>query len=142
MNKKLLISLSIIGVVAVVAIGATIAYFNDVETSTGNIFVAGTMDLKVDHLAQTYNTIDCKTCSANIKSDTSDMVVSTVDGDDPVQMPHAAVAVSQPNSAWTVTNDILGATWIWATDPVTAHDAGDINVYYTFRKTFEWFSQN
>jgi len=139
MNKKILISLSVIGLVAAVAIGGTIAYFNDTETSTGNIFVAGSIDLKVDHLAQTYNTIDCKTCSATIKSDTSDMVVSTVGGDDPVPMPHAAVAVSQPNSAWTVTNDIPGATWIWATDPVTTHDAGNVDVYYTFRKTFEWY---
>ena len=57
--KKILISLSIIGVVAVIAIGATIAYFNDTETSTGNILVAGTMDLKVDHLYAMYNENDC-----------------------------------------------------------------------------------
>jgi len=137
--RKILISLSIIGVVAAIAIGATIAYFNDVETSTGNIFTAGTMDLKVDHLAQTYNDVDCKTCSVEIKSDTTNQVVSTVDGDDPVLFPHAAVQVSSPNPAWTVTGDIPDATWIWATDPVTVHDAGNVNVYYTFQKTFEWW---
>ncbi len=57
--KKILISLSIIGVVAVVAIGATIAYFNDTETSTGNILVAGTMDLKVDHGKAYYDGMVC-----------------------------------------------------------------------------------
>jgi len=139
MNKKILISLSVIGVVAAIAIGGTIAYFNDTETSTGNIFVAGALDLKVNHVLQTYNDVYCKTCSVEIKSDTSNTVVSTVDGDDPVSMPHAAVAVSSPHPAWTVTGDIPEATWIWATDPTTAHDAGNINVYYTFEKTFEWW---
>lgn len=46
--KKILVSLSIIGVVAVVAIGATVAYFGDTETSTGNTMTAGTLDLKID----------------------------------------------------------------------------------------------
>jgi predicted ribosomally synthesized peptide with SipW-like signal peptide len=59
MNKKLLISLSIIGVVAAVATGVTIALFNDTETSTGNIFTAGTIDLKVDHILATYNGEPC-----------------------------------------------------------------------------------
>jgi len=44
--KKILVSLSVIGVVAVIAIGATIAYFNDVETSAGNTMTAGTLDLE------------------------------------------------------------------------------------------------
>ena len=57
--KKILISLSIIGVVGAAVIGFTIAYFNDTETSTGNIFVAGTMDLKVDHKYAMYNGNDC-----------------------------------------------------------------------------------
>jgi len=48
MNKKILISLSVIGVVAAIAIGGTIAYFSDTETSTGNTFTAGELDLIVD----------------------------------------------------------------------------------------------
>ena len=48
MNKKILISLAVIGVVAAIAIGGTIAYFSDTETSTGNTFTAGSIDLKVD----------------------------------------------------------------------------------------------
>jgi len=49
MNKKILISLSIIGVVAALAVGGTIAYFSDTETSTGNTFTAGVLDLKIDN---------------------------------------------------------------------------------------------
>jgi len=49
MNKRLIISLSVIGIVAAIAIGGTIAYFNDVETSSGNTFTAGAIDLKVDN---------------------------------------------------------------------------------------------
>ncbi|MBZ9577837.1 SipW-dependent-type signal peptide-containing protein [Patescibacteria group bacterium] len=45
--KKILVSLSIIGVVAAVVIGATSAYFSDTETSTGNTLTAGTLDLQV-----------------------------------------------------------------------------------------------
>ncbi len=46
--KKILTSLSIIGLVAAMAIGATMAYFQDTETSAGNTFTAGTVDLKID----------------------------------------------------------------------------------------------
>lgn len=43
--KKIVLSLSVIAVVAVVAVGATRAFFSDTETSTGNIFTAGTIDI-------------------------------------------------------------------------------------------------
>ncbi len=46
--KKILISLAIIGVVAAIAVGATVAYFSDTETSTGNTISAGTIDISVD----------------------------------------------------------------------------------------------
>jgi predicted ribosomally synthesized peptide with SipW-like signal peptide len=49
MNKKIVISLSVIGVVAAIAIGGTVAYFSDTETSTGNTFTAGSLDLTVDN---------------------------------------------------------------------------------------------
>ena len=47
--KKILISLSIIAVVAVVSIGITSAYFTDTETSENNTMAAGTMDLNIDN---------------------------------------------------------------------------------------------
>ena len=54
MNKKILISLSVVVVVAAVAVGATTAFFSDTETSTGNTFTAGAIDLTVDS-EQHYN---------------------------------------------------------------------------------------
>lgn len=48
MNKKILVSLSVIGAVAAIAVGGTIAYFSDTETSTGNTFTAGTIDIAID----------------------------------------------------------------------------------------------
>jgi len=48
MNTKILLSLSVIAAVVAIAIGGTVAYFSDVETSTGNTFTAGTLDLAID----------------------------------------------------------------------------------------------
>lgn len=48
MNKKILISLITIGVISIIAVGGTVAYFSDTETSSGNTFSAGTLDLEVD----------------------------------------------------------------------------------------------
>ena len=47
MNKRVLSSVLVIAVVAVMVGGATLAYFTDTETSSGNTFTAGTLDLKV-----------------------------------------------------------------------------------------------
>jgi len=56
--KKIIISLSIISAVAALAIVGTVAYFSDTETSTGNTFTAGSVDLKVDS-TQHYNNAVC-----------------------------------------------------------------------------------
>lgn len=57
--KKIIISLSVIGAVAAIVIGATGAFFSDTETSSGNVFTAGTLDLKVDHLFASYDGNQC-----------------------------------------------------------------------------------
>jgi len=46
--KKILISLMTLVVVAGMIGGGAFAYFSDTETSTGNTFTAGTLDLKID----------------------------------------------------------------------------------------------
>jgi len=46
--KKIIISLSIMAMVAGVVIGATSAYFSDTETASGNTITAGTIDIKVN----------------------------------------------------------------------------------------------
>lgn len=47
--KKILLSLSIIAFVGAIAIGATGAFFSDTETSSGNTFSAGAIDLGIDN---------------------------------------------------------------------------------------------
>ena len=47
MNKILLSSVVVVAAAAVV-VGATTAFFSDTETSSGNVFTAGSIDLKVD----------------------------------------------------------------------------------------------
>ena len=47
-NSKILLSVASIAAAAALIVGATIAFFSDTETSTGNTFVAGSLDLKVD----------------------------------------------------------------------------------------------
>ena len=49
--KKIILSLSVIAAVAAVVVGATTAFFSDTETSTGNTFTAGAIDLKIDNSA-------------------------------------------------------------------------------------------
>ncbi|MFA6514862.1 MAG: SipW-dependent-type signal peptide-containing protein [Candidatus Paceibacterota bacterium] len=52
--KKIYLSLGIIAIVAIGAVGATRSFFSDTETSTGNTFTAGAIDLKIDS-TQHYN---------------------------------------------------------------------------------------
>ncbi len=47
--KKILLSLAILGVVGAMVVGGTTAIFSDTETSTGNTFTAGAIDLTVDN---------------------------------------------------------------------------------------------
>ena len=64
--KKVLISLLSIGVVAAVAVFATQAFFSDTETSTGNTFQAGAIDLKVDNTSY-YNGVASPDTSWTLK---------------------------------------------------------------------------
>ena len=65
MNKKILVSLSVIAAVAAIAIGGTIAYFSDTETSAGNTFSTGVIDIKIDEQnpwTESWNIVDMKPC--------------------------------------------------------------------------------
>jgi predicted ribosomally synthesized peptide with SipW-like signal peptide len=48
MTKKLLISLSVIGIAAVIAVSGTTAYFSDTEANHDNVFAAGEIDIQVE----------------------------------------------------------------------------------------------
>lgn len=52
--KKIIGSVGVLALVSVLVWGATGAFFSDTETSTGNTFTAGAIDLKVDSIS-TYN---------------------------------------------------------------------------------------
>jgi len=64
MKKKLLISLMSIAVVVALAGVGVYAYFSDTETSTGNTFTAGTLDLVVDDENPWASTVITTTCWA------------------------------------------------------------------------------
>ncbi|MFA4936992.1 MAG: SipW-dependent-type signal peptide-containing protein [Patescibacteria group bacterium] len=70
--KKLLLAISIIGVMAIIAISSTSAFLSDTESSTDNDFTAGAIDLKVDNQSH-YNGMVCQdgvwTESCNIKGE-------------------------------------------------------------------------
>lgn len=73
MNKRILISVSTIAAVSAMAVGGTLALFSDTETSQGNIFTAGAIDLKVDHQSSTYNDVPC---SENCVEDTQTQLLA------------------------------------------------------------------
>ena len=56
--KKIIISGSMAVAVAALVTGATVAFFNDTETSTGNTLTAGSIDLTVDSFGAMYNGVD------------------------------------------------------------------------------------
>lgn len=57
--KKIVFSLAMIVAVGAAVVGATGAFFTDTETSTGNTFTAGALDLKVDSTCH-YNGFVCE----------------------------------------------------------------------------------
>jgi predicted ribosomally synthesized peptide with SipW-like signal peptide len=137
--KKILLSLLTIVVVGGAVAGATGAFYNDTETSTGNIFVAGSIDLKVDHTAQTYNGVDCKTCSVDVYSSpaTTNVVAASTGASEQGPFPKAAKDVSNPHPAWQNEAALAPGQWIWATDPTTVADTTN-GATYTFENKFQW----
>jgi predicted ribosomally synthesized peptide with SipW-like signal peptide len=65
MNRKILLSLGMIVFIAALSWGATGAFFSDSESSTGNTFTAGAIDLTVDS-QQHYNKMVCTEVDDNI----------------------------------------------------------------------------
>lgn len=63
--QKILLSFGMIVFVGALAAGATGAFFSDTETSTGNTFAAGSLDLKVDSESH-YNGATCTEVTAGV----------------------------------------------------------------------------
>jgi predicted ribosomally synthesized peptide with SipW-like signal peptide len=136
-NKRIVLALGMIVVVAAIVISGTGAFFSDSETSANNVFTAGSIDLTVDHTMQTYNGVDCETCSVNVYSSaaTTDVVAGT--GSFAGPFPADAVEVSSPHPAWVAEATVAPAQWIWATDPTSVEDTTN-GAEYTFQNTFNW----
>ncbi len=130
--KRLTLSLATLVAVGTIVAGGTIAYYSDTETSEGNVFTAGNVDLKVDHTRQTYNGVDCQTCSVLIYSDSSNQVVAK-DGDDSID-PFAAVYPDEHADDWA--DEFGNAKWIWGEEE---RPAPEDDTSYTFEKTFDWW---
>jgi len=135
--KKILLSLAVIVAVGGVVWGVTGAFYNDTETSTGNIFTAGSIDLKVDHTKQTYNGVDCKTCDVTVVSDSSNTVIEK----NGVAVTSYSAVPAWVHPAWTAQNDpsllASGAQWIWEQNPTQQADT-TVDTSYTFKKEFTW----
>ncbi len=111
--KKILLSLSMVAIVAVLGIGATGAFFSDSETSTGNTFTAGAIDLTVDS-EQHYNGNVC----VNIGTSVPNYVWQ---GNAPY--PKAGTSC---DGTWLATN--LGAQKFWNFGDVKPGDEGENTV--------------
>jgi predicted ribosomally synthesized peptide with SipW-like signal peptide len=48
LNKKILLGMLMIGLISALAGAGVYSYFSDTETSTGNVFTAGTIDISID----------------------------------------------------------------------------------------------
>jgi len=87
---------------------------------------------------QTYNDVDCKTCSVTVISDESNMVIEK-DGSPITSYPAVFAWVHQN---WTAQNDPIldaaNAEWIWESNPTQQADV-EADVTYTFKKSFEWW---
>lgn len=133
--KQLLASGGMLVFVATLFVGGTGAFFSDTQTSDGNVFTAGSIDLMVNHTMQTHNDINCETCGVSIFSSPSTEIV---DGTEDRDYPFYAVPAEVFEGAdgfdpWVEpTGDGI---WIWGQSEQPG--AGDDTIY-TFEETFTW----
>lgn len=104
--KKIVLSLTVIAVVSIAVVGATRAFFSDTETSTGNTFTAGAIDLTLmdgDEVTGTlFNSAllsdlkpgDSDTEKITLKVDSNDAwlcgLIKVTDSEDGINEPEAA----------------------------------------------------
>lgn len=135
--KRIIGSGAMVLAVLALVVAGTGAFFSDTETSTGNIFTAGTVDLKVDHTFQSYNGVNCETCTLSLVSSAATQVVGS-NGAAAYQgpFPKNADLVTSIPGAWVSAAAVGGgAQWIWVTDPTLPGDAGG-SPEYVFEEQF------
>jgi predicted ribosomally synthesized peptide with SipW-like signal peptide len=136
MNKRMILSGGMLVFMAAIVAGGTGAFFSDTETSAGNVFTAGSIDLMIDHTAQSYNGVSCQTCGVEVYSSTDTIVASSsLTATEAGSLPKSAELVTTLNPAWLNPSTISPAQWIWVTPTVTPGDTTN-NAEYTFVDTF------
>jgi predicted ribosomally synthesized peptide with SipW-like signal peptide len=138
--KRILLSLGLIVAVAGVVAGGTIAFYNDTETSTGNIFTAGSIDLKVDHLKQSYNGEDCTTLCDNWaaevtsfnqgdRKDGSDVVAGRSDPNQALGPNNTSGGTPDPSPTGFVSLGFGGSIVLHFPDGIDDKAGDDIRIY-------------
>ena len=136
MNKRMILSGGMLVFMAAIVAGGTGAFFSDTEVSAGNVFTAGSIDLMIDHTAQSYNGVSCQTCGVEVYSSTDTIVASSsLTATEAGSLPKSAELVTTLNPAWLNPSTISPAQWIWVTPTVTPGDTTN-NAEYTFVDTF------
>lgn len=100
--QRILVSLGMIVFVGAVAAGATGAFFSDTETSTGNTFAAGDIDLQIDN-----------------ESYAIDFNIPTFQG-----APTGAL-VANPANSWTLADLVAGTHKFFTFDDLKPGDMGE-----------------
>ena len=103
-NTKVMVSGAVILAAAALIIGGTFAFFSDTETSTGNTFTAGALDLKVDSTSH-YNGM---VCTLGLSNGNGGLKPSTWQPELGTQPPYYPAINSECDGTWTETD--LGVT--------------------------------
>ncbi|RLJ10046.1 MAG: hypothetical protein DRP15_01375, partial [Candidatus Aenigmatarchaeota archaeon] len=124
MNKNILVSLAIIGAVAAIAIGGTVAYFSDTETSTGNTISAGVVDIVVNEQNPWHDTFteelkDMKPCQTRY----IEFTVRNLEYSNPIELWKHIEIVEQRDGVITEPECTEGGgTWTGSAYPCTNPD--------------------
>jgi len=121
--KTIVTSLAMIVFVGAVVASGTGAFFSDTETSTGNVFTAGAIDLTVDS-QQHYNNAVC-VLNTSTTEPTTDYWWQLAPGA-VVTVPQYPVIGDPCDGTWEATN--LGAQKFWSFADVKPGDSGENTV--------------
>jgi len=138
-KKRATIAVLVLAMVAVMSSGMIYAYFNDTETSGGNTFTAGTLDLKVNTVDNPTSTFTVSgvypgaSGSVSVTLTNSGSITGTLTAAI-VSVTNAAGTTPEPEAALgTADNGELGAAMtviMWVdTDGDNAQDAGEATLY-------------
>jgi predicted ribosomally synthesized peptide with SipW-like signal peptide len=147
--NKILFNLGIIAVVAVVGIGATVAYFSDTETSTGNIITAGTIDISVNQMNPWTGHATLNDMKPGYTNYINFEIQNKAEGANPVDVYKTLKSIqevtgavtesecteqsgtwSNPNCTWTIPDDNDLSSQIWYDLYVEVYDSANTKIWW------------